>query len=413
MDKFKPEDDLIPDPSDRQSGRSRQQDSFDNEPQLNMDDINIDADDRRVSKSKRVREEEHEETYEAEADEEMTAEARPSRGRKKAARQKTPISRQYLMIGTGILVLLLLIFGIGSALKAPTTDTANANASSGAERSIDLSSAQGESNAPAEPAAAAPSQDFSIPPISSTPTQAQSTPQPEGQQRIELQGDLGNSLTEQQSQIENAVTRSTLPMEPATVASVPGSKGTETRSERKTAVIEPTQKAPTRSQATANTEKPAPVKRSEPTHVAAAPAKPAPVKPTPVVEAPVVKAPTAQAPVAQAQTKPAAPAAAPVAAAPAAQGQTQALKSASGNSYTLQLNASSNSANLNAWAKKQNFQNYVVYQTSRNGQPWYVMVSGIYPNKADAEKAIANLPAGVQSNKPWTKPIHQVQSEIK
>jgi len=405
MDKFKPEDDLIPDPSDRQSGRSRKQDTFDNEPQLNVDDINIDMDDRRVSKSKRVREDDDEESYAA--DEDMAADARPSRGRKKAVRQKTPITRQYLMMGTGILVLLLLIFGIGSALKAPSTDSETAGqSSSGAEKSIDLSATHENSNTATseEPAVVSQSQDFSIPPISSTPTQAQNIPQPEGQQRIELQGDLGNSLTQQQSQIENAVTRSTLPMEPATVVSVPGSKVTESRPERKTAVIEPVQKTPTRSQTATHTEsKPTPARRTEPTPVAAAPAKTAPVQSAPVVQAPVTKAP-----VAQAQTKPAVPAASP-----AVQGNTQAIKNAAASSYTLQLNASSNSANLNAWAKKENLQNYVVYQTSRNGQPWYVMVSGIYATKAEAERAVSSLPAGVQSNKPWTKPIRQVQSEIK
>ena len=400
MDKFKPEDDLIADPDDRQSGRSRIQDTFDNEPQLNVDEINIDMDDRRVSKSRRVREED-EDAYAA--DDEMAADARPSRGRKKAVRQKTPATRQYLMMGTGILVLLLLIFGIGSALKAPSTHTDTAGQPSGAEKNIDLSGTTGNNSPTAEePAVVSQSQDFSIPPISSTPTQAQNIPQPEGQQRIELQGDLGNSLTQQQSQIENAVTRSTLPMEPATVVSVPGSKTTESRPERKTAVIEPVQKAPTRQAATHVESKPVPVRRTESAPAVAAPsAKTAPIKTAPAVKAPVA----VEAPVAQAQTKPAAPV--------ASQGNTQAIKNAASSSYTLQLNASSNSANLNAWAKKENLQNYTVYQTSRNGQPWYVMVSGIYASKAEAERAVSSLPAGVQSNKPWTKPIRQVQSEIK
>lgn len=403
MDKFKPEDDLIPDPDDRQSGRSRKQDTFDNEPQFNVDDIDIDMDDRRVSKSKRVREDDDEDAYAT--DNEMAADARPSRGRKKSVRQKTPITRQYLMMGTGILVLLLLIFGIGSALKAPSTNTDTESQPSGTEKNIDLSAANGNNGTtPEEPAVVSQSQDFSIPPISSTPTQAQNIPQPEGQQRIELQGDLGSSLTQQQGQIENVVTRSTLPMEPATVVSAPGSKTTESRPERKTAVIEPVQKAPTRSQATTHTEsKPAPARRSEPV-----PARTTPAQSAPVVQAPVVKAPVVQAPAAQAQTKPAAPAASA-----ASQGNTQAIKNAAAGSYTLQLNASSNSANLNAWAKKENLQNYIVYQTSRNGQPWYVMVSGIYATKAEAERAVSSLPAGVQSNKPWTKPIRQVQSEIK
>ncbi|WP_299998627.1 cell division protein DamX [uncultured Cedecea sp.] len=385
MDKFKPEDDLIPDPDDRQPGRSRKQDAFDNEPQFNVDDINIDMDDRRVSKSKRVREDD-EDAFET--DEEMAADARPSRGRKKAARQKAPATRQYLMIGTGVLVLLLLIFGIGSALKAPSTSSDTASQSPGAEKSIDLSGADGNNSPVSEsPSAISSSQDISVPPISSTPTQAQNIPQPEGQQRIELQGDLGNSLMQQQNQIENVVTGSTLPMEPATVASVSGSKVTESRPERKTAVIEPAQKTPARQAATHTESKPAPVRRTES---------------APVVATPTKTPPVAKAPVAPVQTKPAVSAT-----------NTQAIKNAPGSSYTLQLSASSNSANLNAWAKKENLQNYVVYQTSRNGQPWYVMVSGIYASKAEAERAVSSLPAAVQSNKPWTKPIRQVQSEIK
>ena len=39
---------------------------------------------------------------------------------KKAVAAK-PASRQYIMMGLGVLVLVLLIVGIGSALKAPST----------------------------------------------------------------------------------------------------------------------------------------------------------------------------------------------------------------------------------------------------------------------------------------------------
>ena len=412
MDKFKPEDDLIADGDDRQSGRSRKQYDYDNEPQLNIDNINIDDDDRRGSQ--RVRED-GVESYAADTDEALAAEERRPRGRKKAVGQKTPASRQYLMMGTGILVLLLLIFGIGSALKSPSTATADA--SSEAEKSIDLSASQNEGGTSSEPAADPQSQDFSIPPVSSTPTQAENVSQPEGQQRVELQGDLGNVLTQQQSPVENSVASSTLPVAPATVAPVAGSKGVpESRNERKTTVIEPAKRTPARSHTTET--KTAPVKRSESTHVATTQTKPArtaeaPASKAPVTQSqtPVAKAPAAQVPSSQTKTvtqnKPAA------ATSSAVSGQIQDLKNAAGSSYTLQLNASSNSVNLNAWAKKQKLQNYTVYQTTRNGQPWYVMVSGIYANKTEAEKAISSFPAGVQSNKPWTKPLHQVQSEIK
>lgn len=137
MDEFKPEDELKPDPSDRRTGRSRQSSERDNEPQINFDDVELDADDRRSSRSRNARDEREEEGYESEEDsmDEEPVERRP-RKRKKAAAPK-PASRQYIMMGLGVLVLVLLIVGIGSALKAPSTNSSEQTASS--EKSINLS----------------------------------------------------------------------------------------------------------------------------------------------------------------------------------------------------------------------------------------------------------------------------------
>ena len=68
MDEFKPEDELKPDPSDRRTGRSRQSSERDNEPQINFDDVDLDADDRRPSRSRNAHEERAEEDYESEED---------------------------------------------------------------------------------------------------------------------------------------------------------------------------------------------------------------------------------------------------------------------------------------------------------------------------------------------------------
>ncbi len=138
MDEFKPEDELKPDPSDRRTGRSRQSSERDNEPQINFDDVDLDADDRRPTRTRKARSEEPEVEEEYESDEDDTVdeervERRP-RKRKKAAHK--PASRQYMMMGVGVLVLLLII-GIGSALKAPSTSSSEPSASG--EKSIDLS----------------------------------------------------------------------------------------------------------------------------------------------------------------------------------------------------------------------------------------------------------------------------------
>ncbi|AKD10152.1 cell division protein DamX [Salmonella enterica subsp. enterica serovar Typhimurium] len=425
MDEFKPEDELKPDPSDRRTGRSRQSSERDSEPQINFDDVDLDADDRRPTRTRKARSEEPEVEEEYESDEDDTVdeervERRP-RKRKKAAHK--PASRQYMMMGVGVLVLLLLIIGIGSALKAPSTSSSEPSASG--EKSIDLSgNAADQANATqpapgatsAEQTAGNTSQDISLPPISSTPTQGQSPVVADGQQRVEVQGDLNNALTQNPEQMNNVAVNSTLPTEPATVAPVRNGSTTRqaavsepaerhtTRPERKQAVIEPKKPQTTTKTTTAEPKKPvAPVKRTEPAAPAATP------KATTTTAAP-----TATASAAPVQTaKPAQASTTPVAGGGKSAGNVGALKSAPSSHYTLQLSSSSNYDNLNGWAKKENLKNYVVYETTRNGQPWYVLVTGMYASKEDAKRAVSTLPADVQAKNPWAKPLHQVQADLK
>ncbi|EBP4742542.1 MULTISPECIES: cell division protein DamX [Salmonella] len=425
MDEFKPEDELKPDPSDRRTGRSRQSSERDSEPQINFDDVDLDADDRRPTRTRKARSEEPEVEEEYESDEDDTVdeervERRP-RKRKKAAHK--PASRQYMMMGVGVLVLLLLIIGIGSALKAPSTSSSEPSASG--EKSIDLSgNAADQANATqpapgatsAEQTAGNTSQDISLPPISSTPTQGQSPVVADGQQRVEVQGDLNNALRQNPEQMNNVAVNSTLPTEPATVAPVRNGSTTRqaavsepaerhtTRPERKQAVIEPKKPQTTAKTTTAEPKKPvAPVKRTEPAAPAATP------KATTTTAAP--QATASAAPVQTA--KPAQASTTPVAGGGKSAGNVGALKSAPSSHYTLQLSSSSNYDNLNGWAKKENLKNYVVYETTRNGQPWYVLVTGMYASKEDAKRAVSTLPADVQAKNPWAKPLHQVQADLK
>lgn len=432
MDEFKPEDELKPDPSDRRTGRSRQSSERDNEPQINFDDVDLDADDRRPARARKEREEERdiEEEYESDDDgvDEERVERRP-RKRKKAASK--PASRQYMMMGVGVLVLLLLIIGIGSALKAPSSSSSEPTASG--EKSIDLSGSNATDQAGtttpatgAEQTAGNTQQDVSLPPISSTPTQGQTPVATEGQQRVEVQGDLNNALTQPQGQeqVNNVVVNSTLPTEPATVAPMRNGNAARqtaktetterpvaTHQERKQAVIEPKSKPQTTVKATPT--EPKPVAQAKPTATA----------PTTTTKAPVVTAtpkataePKATATTTPAQTAtpaPTATASTPVAGGAKSTGNVGALKSAPSSHYTLQLSSSSNYDNLNGWAKKENLKNYVVYQTTRNGQPWYVLVTGVYASKEDAKRAVSTLPADIQAKNPWAKPLHQVQADLK
>ncbi|EMH4164633.1 cell division protein DamX [Pluralibacter gergoviae] len=448
MDEFKPEDEMKPDPSDRRSGRSRQSSDRDNDRQINFDDVDLD-DDRRPARGSKASDVQDEERYDAD-DEQV--ERRP-RKRKKAPAAK-PASRQYLMMGLGILVLLVLIIGIGSALKSPSAPSSS-NQASGGERNIDLNNGGDAAANQANGAQPAPGstpanqtqdangqtannqpQDVSVPPIASTPADgSQSAAAPEGQQRVEVQGDLNNALTQQQGQVDSAVANSTLPTEPATVAPIRGgsaqhqpARSTETaeaapRTERKHSVIESkpqskpqavTRTEPKRTEPQKRVEQP---KRSEPAAVVHTPAKVEAAKPTQTAKAAEAAKPVETAkPAATGQAKAAQPAATSTAAASTASkgtGDIAALKSASSSHYTLQLSSSSNYDNLNGWAKKENVKNYVVYQTTRNGQPWYVLVSGVYATKDDAKRAVSSLPADVQAKNPWAKPVRQVQSDLK
>ncbi|MBJ9239521.1 cell division protein DamX [Citrobacter braakii] len=428
MDEFKPEDELKPDPSDRRTGRSRQSSERDNEPQINFDDVDLDGDDRRPARARKEREEERdiEAEYESDDDDvdEERVERRPRKRKKPASK---PASRQYMMMGVGVLVLLLLIIGIGSALKAPSSSPSE-QAGSG-EKSIDLSgnnaTDQASTTTPAtgaEQTAGNTQQDVSLPPISSTPTQGQTPAAAEGQQRVEVQGDLNNALTQPQGQeqVNNVVVNSTLPTEPATVAPVrngntvrqtakteTAERPAATRQERKQAVIEPKSKPQTTVKATQT--EPKPVAQAKPTATAPTTTTKAPVvtaTPKATVE-PKATATTTPAPTATATTS------TPVAGGAKSAGNVGALKSAPSSHYTLQLSSSSNYDNLNGWAKKENLKNYVVYQTTRNGQPWYVLVTGVYASKEDAKRAVSTLPADIQAKNPWAKPLHQVQADLK
>ncbi|MEM6161160.1 SPOR domain-containing protein [Erwinia sp. P6884] len=311
-----------------------------------------------------------------------TSDRRPQRSRKGSSAPKTPVSRQHMMMGIGILVLLLLAIGIGSALNSSPGDgnkqagqqPSSAPATSGSDKAIDLSSSSSMSTSSGEqtPDASADNgnpQEISVPPVSSTPTEAQPVQTPASQQRVELPGDLSSALTNQQGQLDSAAQGSqgngtSLPTAPATVA--PGAQSSHATG-NPTAAAQPNQspaKKPAESQKRAES-KPAP--KESRTHASASAGKNA----------------------ASAAKSGAAP----------------------GGNYTLQLSSASRSDTLNAWAKKQNLNGYHVYKTTRNGAPWYVLVSGSYATPAEAKRAVASLPAEVRAQKPWVKPVSQVKKE--
>jgi len=333
-----------------------------------------------------------------------TSDRRPPRARKPSpSLPKVPVNRQYVMIGIGIVVLVLLIVGIGSAMKSPTSNQATQQ-NNGPK---DINLAGNDAAAPAQPSAQAQAntaqavngqqpQSIGLPPVSSTPTEAQPLPDNGQKERVDLPGDMSDALSSQQNQVDGVAQGSmdqgaatsgaaqSLTSLPTAAATVNGSARTQTPgvSQPQTPHTRPAQTP--RNQQSAHTAKPV---EHKPAATASQTAK--------------TQATKSQA------------ASVPAVSAPVASGSASAIKSAPGSHFTLQLSGASQSNTLNAFAKQSGLKNYLVYQTARDGKPWYVLVSGNYASSAEAKRAIASLPAEVQAKKPWVKPVHQVQQDLK
>ncbi|MEQ4925352.1 SPOR domain-containing protein [Proteus hauseri] len=272
------------------------------------------------------------------------------------------VSRQQMMIGVGVLVLILLIIAISSALKSPETTQPTDQANT--ERNIDLSQPP-SSVAPTENTISSP-QEISgqqiQPSTEPTPAPTQNLPpmiDSQGQ-RVELPGDIVDSLNQQQTGINQAVNQQQL----------------NAQNQPKT---------------------PQPV-------------TPAPVtKPVPQ-QKPEVKTPQVKPVTPPATTQPSKPTTKP-----AVSGQLSAsnLASIPATNYTLQLSGASRQDTLEAFAKKNLNGNYTIYKTQRNGNPWYVLIYGNYRNISEAKQAVSSLPAPVQAKQPWVRPMKHVHLDLK
>lgn len=292
-----------------------------------------------------------------------------SRGRKAAPAPKLPVSKQHLMIAVGILILLLLVLGIGSAMNSPTS-SAN-SAGQGAERNIDLAA-----NSPASATDAA------------TQTAEGSTPAQPSSEATASAATGAETTPAAGVDSSNPSQIPTSPSAPSQAASLPVTPATL---DSKASLATPA--APN---TPAMTQNPAPVAtHSRPKVTQEQPAVSHPARPRSEADKPreasVRQKRAAEHPVVTKQVS------------------QPALSSQHG--YTLQLSSASREDTLKAWAKAQKLEGYRVYKTARNGEPWYVLVSGDYASPAAAKSAIASLPAAVKAKSPWVKPLSQVNKE--
>lgn len=319
------------------------------------------------------------------------------RGKKAASASKLPISKQHLTIAVGILVLLLLVLGIGSALNGSSSEPKATGQS--AERNIDLSGNEPTSNSQ--------TQSVNTPntPLEQ-PTNDQSAPPANATQNNTVDNDstmsstADTAVTSQPSSVaalptgpatldRNAKLSSTTVQPPVTQQQSVSTSNTSTRhNNSSTAHARPkveAQHSTPRATHQASTER-----RPQATRHEVAKAETPVQRKTPAKQPPVttVTEPTRSAAVADTKRATTAP--------------------TSGKGYTVQLSSASREDTLDAWAKQQKLSGYRIYKTSRNGQPWYVLVSGNYRTPAEAKSAISSLPEAVKAQSPWVKPMSQL-----
>ncbi|WP_109395198.1 SPOR domain-containing protein [Proteus terrae] len=266
------------------------------------------------------------------------------------------VSRQQMMIGVGVLVLILLIIAISSALKSPETTEPTSPANT--ERNIDLSQ-QPSSVTPSENGQPSTPQSISGQDIQpATPPSQNLPPMIDSQgQRVEIPGDIVDSLNQQQAGINQATSQQLNAQQPKPVQPV------------------------TQPPVTKPVQKPAEVK-TPPTKPVTPPAT---TQPKPTTTKPVVSGSLSA-------------------------GNLNAIPA---TNYTLQLSGASRQDTLEAFAKKNLNGNYAIYKTQRNGNPWYVLIYGNYRNISEAKQAVSSLPAPVQAKQPWVRPMKHVHQDLK
>lgn len=81
--------------------------------------------------------------------------------------------------------------------------------------------------------------------------------------------------------------------------------------------------------------------------------------------------------------------------------------------YTLQLLAVQNEPAIRKYIETHRLQGKVAYfQTVRQGQPWFSLVYGVYPDRKAAVAAIAALPPGLERKSVWLRRMGSVHEAI-
>lgn len=84
------------------------------------------------------------------------------------------------------------------------------------------------------------------------------------------------------------------------------------------------------------------------------------------------------------------------------------------NEYTVQLLGVSNrKAALDYMAAQPNKAELLMFKSKRQGNDWFVVITGRFSSSAEARQAIARLPASQRDAGPWPRDVKAIQAEIK
>jgi DamX protein len=68
----------------------------------------------------------------------------------------------------------------------------------------------------------------------------------------------------------------------------------------------------------------------------------------------------------------------------------------------------SNQSAIAVFTREHKLQGELAYiTTEREGEPWYILLYGVYANYAEAAKALAALPDALKSQQPWIRKMPQ------
>ncbi|MEJ2764546.1 AAA family ATPase [Photobacterium sp. MCCC 1A19761] len=90
-----------------------------------------------------------------------------------------------------------------------------------------------------------------------------------------------------------------------------------------------------------------------------------------------------------------------------------ALKAVDARHYALQLAALRSLTAANQFISQYDIARIAeIYETRRNGEPWFIIVTGDYPSVVAARRAESRLPARLQQVQPWVKSYAQIHREL-